>query len=265
MTMDDATENMEATRRLAAQVLKDIRASHPLVLSLTNTVSQAFTANALLAAGASPIMLADEWEAEELLRNGCGGLLVNVGTVSAAQACTITTAARTAQECNVPWVLDPVAAGLLSFRTTLCRELLKFHPAIIRGNPSEIMALAGEPSSSRGTESTVPANAAIDAAMRLARQTQATVLVTGEVDYVTYGADVHALHTGHPLMARVTGTGCALGALCAACLPCSANTLDAALAAACIMGEAGRRAALRATAPGSFAIALLDELAADLG
>ena len=59
------------------------------------------------------------------------------------------------------------------------------------------------------------------------------------------------------------GIGAAI--LCAACLPCSANTLDAALAAACIMGEAGRRAASRATAPGSFAIALLDALAADLG
>lgn len=256
--------DMKETRRLAVQVLENIRSRRPLVLSLTNSVVQAFTANTLLAVGASPIMLTDEREVEEMLRSGCGGLLVNVGTLSVAQAGTMTIAARAAHECGVPWVLDPVAAGLLSFRTSFCRELLQFRPAIIRGNPSEILALAGEPSSSRGTESTVSANAAIDAAMRLARQTQATVLVTGAVDYVTYGADVHALHTGHPLMARVTGTGCALGALCAACLPCSANTLDAALAAACIMGEAGRRAALRATAPGSFAIALLDELAADL-
>lgn len=265
MTMDAATEDMEETRRLAAKVLSRIRAARPLVLSLTNTVSQAFTANALLAAGASPLMLEDEWEAEELLRKGCGGLLVNVGTVSAAQACAMTTAARTAQECGVPWVLDPVAAGLLSFRTTLCRELLKFHPAVIRGNPSEILALSGEPSTTRGTESTVSANNAIDAAVRLARQTQATVLVTGEVDYVTHGADVRALRTGHPLMARVTGTGCALGALCAACLPCTADSPEAALAAACIMGDAGLRAASRAAAPGSFAAALLDELAADLG
>ena len=265
MTMEAATEDMEETRRLAAKVLSRIRAARPLVLSLTNTVSQAFTANALLAAGASPLMLADEWEAEELLRKGCGGLLVNVGTVSAAQACAMTTAARTAQECGVPWVLDPVAAGLLSFRTTLCRELLKFHPAVIRGNPSEILALSGGPSTTRGTESTVSANNAIDAAVRLARQTQATVLVTGEVDYVTHGADVRALRTGHPLMARVTGTGCALGALCAACLPCTADSPEAALAAACIMGDAGLRAASRAAAPGSFAAALLDELAADLG
>lgn len=265
MTMDAATEDMEETRRLAAQVLARIRAKRPLVLSLTNTVAQAFTANALLAAGASPIMLADEWEAEELLRKGCGGLLVNVGTISAAQACTMATAARTAQECNVPWVLDPVAAGLLSFRSSFCRELLKFHPAVIRGNPSEILALSGKPSSSRGTESTVPANAALDAAKRLAQQAQATVLVTGEVDYVTHGNSVHALRTGHPLMTRVAGTGCALGALCAACLPCSGSPLEAALAAACIMGDAGLRAASRAASPGSFAAALLDELAADLG
>lgn len=264
MTMDAATEDMEATRRMAAKVLARMRAARPLVLSLTNTVSQAFTANALLAAGASPIMLADEWEAEELLRKGCGGMLVNVGTLSAAQACTMATAARTAQECGVPWVLDPVAAGLLSFRTSFCRDLLKFHPAIIRGNPSEILALSGEPATLRGTESTMPANAAIDAAQRLARQTQAVVLVTGEIDYATYGAAVCALRTGHELMAHVAGTGCALGALCAACLPCSANPLEAACAAACIMGDAGLRAASRTSAPGSFATALLDELAADL-
>lgn len=257
--------DMEETRRLAVQVLENIRSRRPLVLSLTNSVVQAFTANTLLAVGASPIMLTDEREVEEMLRSGCGGLLVNVGTLSAAQAGTMTIAARTAHGCGVPWVLDPVAAGLLAFRTAFCHELLPFRPSIIRGNPSEIISLSGVPTSSRGTESSVPASAAIDAAKSLALQSQASVLVTGEVDYATDGTAVHALRTGHPLMTRVTGTGCALGALCAACLPCAPSPLAAARAAAYIMGEAGRRAAERTNAPGSFAIALLDELAADLG
>lgn len=260
--MDSATQDMEEARRTAARVLANIRAARPLVLSLTNTVAQAFTANALLAVGASPIMLEDETEAQELLRARCGGLLVNVGTLTAAQAGTMQAAVRTANGCGVPWVLDPVAFGLLSFRTSFCRELLPFRPAIIRGNPSEIISLAdaGGTPTSRGTESTIPPADALEAARRLALTHRTTVLVTGEVDYATDGTAVHALRTGHPLMARVAGTGCVLGALCAACLPCARTPLEAAVAAACIMGEAGRRAASRATRAGSFATALLDEL-----
>lgn len=42
-----------------------------------------------------------------------------------------------------PWVLDPVGCGATPWRTHACVELLKCKPTVIRGNGSEILALAG--------------------------------------------------------------------------------------------------------------------------
>lgn len=257
MTMND---DMPQIRRTAAAVLAAIRAVHPVVLSFTNSVAQALTANMLLAVGACPVMLKDRSEAENLLEAGCGGMLVNVGTLTAAQATHMLDAATAAHENGVPWVLDPVAAGILEFRTAVCGELLTRHPSIIRGNASEIMALAGHAATARGTDSTLPSADAVEAAQELAERTQAVVLVTGEVDYVADGSTLRAISGGHPLMTRVAGVGCGLGALAAACLACAPNAQDAAVAASCILGDAGLRAAGRAGTVGSFATALLDEL-----
>lgn len=253
MTTDDI-------RATAAAVLAGIRAKHPLILSLTNSVVQPITANMLLAVEASPVMLSDAEEASELLRLCGNGLLVNVGTLSRAQENVMRTAARTAHELGIPWVLDPVAVGLLSYRTAFCAELLTLKPTLIRGNASEIMALAGWEAAGRGTDSTVGSESAVEAARDLALRSSAAVLVTGETDYATDGETVIAIQGGHPLMTRVTGVGCAMGALCAACVACAETPLEGAVAVSFILGEAGARAAARAPHPGSFAVALLDEL-----
>lgn len=247
-------------RQGAARVLSSIRETRPLVLSLTNSVVQPITANMLLAVGAAPVMLCDAEEAAELLGAGCSALLLNVGTLSRAQEPAMRSAARAAREHGVPWVLDPVAAGLLRYRTDFCAELLELHPTLIRGNASEILAMAGEGNAGRGTDSTAGSADAVPAAQKLARKFGAAVLVTGEVDYATDGETVEAIHGGHPLMTRVTGVGCAMGALSAACLACAETPLQAAVATACILGDAGAAAAARAPHPGSFAVALLDVL-----
>lgn len=249
-----------ARRRMAADVLATIRRTHPLVLSLTNSVVQPLTANMLLAVEAAPVMLNDAEEAAELLRLCGNALLVNVGTLSRTQETVMRAAAKTAHEHHVPWVLDPVAVGLLSYRTAFCADLLTLKPTMIRGNASEIMALAGLDAAGRGTDSTVGSESAVDAARDLARRSGAAVLVTGEVDYATDGETVVAIHSGHPLMTRVTGVGCAMGALCAACVASVATPLQGAVAASYILGDAGVHAAARAPHPGSFAAALLDEL-----
>ena len=52
-------------------------------------------------------------------------------------------AAAKAQELGKPWVLDPVGAGATILRTKTATDLvLSYKPTVIRGNPSEIMALA---------------------------------------------------------------------------------------------------------------------------
>ena len=243
-----------------AAVLENLRAQKPLILSLTNSVVQNFTANMLLAVGASPVMLNDAEECSQLLKVCGGGLLVNVGTLSQSQAAVMRCAVDAAQSAGVPWVLDPVAVGLLGFRTEFCRELLSMHPTLIRGNASEIMALAGETAGGRGTDTTEESSAAVQAARKLALQCGCTVLVTGPVDYVTDGARLLALGNGDALMTRVTGVGCAMGALAAACVAAAPDAFTGAAACAAILGLAGERAAARCPHPGSFAAALLDEL-----
>lgn len=151
--------------------LEKIREAAPLVLSLTNSVVQPLTANLLLAAGAVPAMLNDAEETVEMLRGGTGALLVNLGTVTHEQGAVMQTAVQEANRLNIPWVLDPVAVGALSLRTRLARQLKEQTPRIIRGNASEIMALAGYSSVTKGPESTSSSADALQAARELALHT----------------------------------------------------------------------------------------------
>lgn len=185
--------------------LEKIRETAPLVLSLTNSVVQPLTANLLLAIGAVPAMLNDAEEAADMLRSGTGALLVNLGTVTREQGAAMQTAVREANRLNIPWVLDPVAVGALSLRTRLAGQLKEQSPRIIRGNASEIMALAGYSSVTKGPESTSSSADALHAARELALHTGAAVLVTGRTDYSTDGRQVTA--TGKRTRHDVPGHG----------------------------------------------------------
>ncbi|MDU4226892.1 MAG: hydroxyethylthiazole kinase, partial [Klebsiella grimontii] len=114
----------------------------PLVHCMTNDVVQTFTANVLLAIGASPAMVIDPDEASQFAAIA-DALLINVGTLTVERAAAMRAAAHSATQAGKPWALDPVAVGALTLRTEFCRELLALQPAAVRGNASEIMALAG--------------------------------------------------------------------------------------------------------------------------
>ncbi len=252
---------MNEMQNQVAGVLARLREKRPLVLSLTNTVVQNFTANLLLAVGAVPVMLAHAEEIDDLLHSCADGLLVNLGTVQENQARLMRSAVVSAREAGIPWVLDPVAVGLLRFRTELCRDLLGTPPAMIRGNASEIMAAAGvQAAACRGPESGAASSDAVAAARQLASDTGSVVLVTGEIDYMTDGITTYGCSNSDVLLTRVTGTGCAMGALAAACLAVADSPLQAAAATAAILGVAGERAAAAARRPGSLVPALLDAL-----
>lgn len=240
-------------------LLERLRARRPLVHCLTNHVVKNFTANALLAVGAAPAMVEHPDEAAEFAAMA-DALLVNVGTLDAAQMPAIERAIPAARAAGKPWVLDPVAVGPLGLRTAFSRGLLAHCPALIRGNASEIIALAGHASRGRGVDSGDGTDSALAAARDLAGRTGGAILVTGPVDCATDGAAVHTCANGHVLMTRVTGVGCAQGAVAAACAAVSATPLEAAVAAAAIFGVAGDLAAGRATRPGSFQTAFLDAL-----
>lgn len=246
---------------IAAHVLAKLKSTRPLVLCLTNSVVQNFTANLLLAVGGVPVMLNHAEEVRDILHSCANALLINVGTLSTAQAEIMQSAVKCATDAGIPWVLDPVAVGLLTYRTQFCTELLKTPPAMIRGNASEIMALAGvNAATCRGPESGAASSDALEAAQLLSAHTASAVLVTGETDYMTQGGSTCICTNGHELMTRVTGMGCAMGALAAACTAVADTPLHAAISTAAILGVCGDRAVVRAQHPGSFAAAMLDEL-----
>ena len=244
---------------IIADELARMRAATPLVHLLTNEVVQEITANVLLAAGASPAMIVAEEEAAAFAAIS-GALLVNVGTLYPARLTVMLQAVAAANQASVPWTLDPVAVGVLDYRTQACRDFLAAKPAAIRGNASEILALAGFAGSGRGVDSTAGSDTAQSAAEQLARTSGAIVAVTGETDFITDGELTWATPWGHPIMTRVVGTGCALSALVAAFTAQAPNRLNAVAAACAVAGLCGERAAASSRGPGSFKADFLDAL-----
>ena len=244
----------------AAPLAAAVAERSPLVHCLTNIVVAGFTANVLLAIGASPAMVENAEEAGPFA-TVASAVLVNLGTLSAEREAAMRAAAAGAMAAGRPWVLDPVAVGALEHRTHLAVELLDHRPSIIRGNASEILSLAGVAGTGgRGVDATASSHEAVAPAASLAGARGTVVAVSGEVDYITDGHRVLEVPGGHPLMARVTGVGCALGALMAAFAGAGAAPLEAAAGASALLATAGERAAAGQVGPGTFAVRLLDEL-----
>lgn len=240
--------------------LATLRTATPLVHCMTNYVAMNSTANLLLATGASPAMVHAPEEVAEFTAISAG-LSINIGTISAHWADAMLTAAETAGQHSIPWVLDPVAVGATRYRQSLCTRLLALKPSVIRGNASEILALNGLASQGRGVDSTAASDQAIDAAIALAQQHGCVVAMTGESDWVTDGTQHYRIHGGHPLMPRVTTLGCGLSALVTAFVAANrAAPLEATAAALGCFAVAGEQAGKTAQGPGSFQVALLDAL-----
>lgn len=248
--------------KIAADALRALRAKKPLVQCMTNVVASNFTANALLALGAAPTMVEDMGEASQFTKVA-DSLLVNVGAVTKPQADAMRAAVSHANMGGKPWVLDPVGVGALPLRTFTAKELMRRFPALIRGNASEINFLVNNEVGGRGVDTTVTSDDVAQSAARLAGVTHAAVLVTGETDYVAAeGAPLVAVANGSPLMARVTGLGCAQGAIAAAFLGTLGGKArwESTLAAALVVAIAGEQTAVKAKGPGTFVPAFLDAL-----
>ncbi len=243
-----------------ADRLEALRARPPMVHNITNFVVMNFTANALLALGAAPVMAHAPEEVEEMAALA-GALVLNLGTLATPWIEAMFRAAGAANTRGVPVILDPVGAGATRFRTDTARRMLtalKF--AAVRGNASEILALAGRPSRTRGVDSADDARDTRAVAVELARQIHGVVAVTGAEDFVTDGTRAAVIANGHPLMARVTGTGCVATALTGAFCAVEPDAFVAACAALVVWGVAGELAAEQHSTPGAYQIGLLDAL-----
>ncbi|HIY65903.1 MAG TPA: hydroxyethylthiazole kinase [Candidatus Agrococcus pullicola] len=250
----------------AAATLERVRSEAPLVHCITNNVVPNFTANALLAAGAAPAMV-DIVGESGMFAEIASALLVNLGTPTPEQRGAILEAVEGASRAGTPWVLDPVAIGALPIRTHLAQQLAKRRPTVIRGNPSELLALAGSGTGGRGVDATDSPDAAAAAVDALALRTEAVIAASGEVDLITDGTTRIRVHGGSVLLTKVTGGGCALGSIIGAFVAArgEASVLAATAAAHAFYSVAAERAASESGGPGSFSVRFLDALASVTG
>jgi hydroxyethylthiazole kinase len=260
MTLEEIVSVPVTTAARAAANLAAVRRRHPLVHNITNFVVMNLTANALLACGAAPVMAHAREEVEEMA-GLAGALVLNIGTLSPTWVDSMLAAGRRANALGTPVILDPVGAGATRLRTDSARRILdEVRLAVVRGNASEVLALAGEDAGARGVDSTHDVEAAVQAAVGLAGSLNTPVVITGEVDLVTDGKMVWRVANGHPLMGRVTGMGCTATAIVGAFLTVEPDPTFAAASALAYLGLAGQRAGRTAAGPASFMIGLLDEL-----
>lgn len=235
---------------MLANIWQNLKNKRPIVHCITNYVTVNDCANILLAGGAAPIMADDIGEVEDITAI-CSGLYINIGTLNERTIASMTAAGRKANSLSHPVILDPVGAGASPLRThtvSLLLENILF--SAIRGNMSEIKAIVQGNGSTRGVDAEVNdmvteenIGNAVSFARSLSKKTNAVIAISGAIDIISSGDKTYLVRNGHPLMARITGTGCMLTALMAAC--CAANPdriLDAAATAACAVGISGELA-----------------------
>ena len=243
-------------------VRERVRASRPLIHCITNPISINQCANTVLAAGARPIMAEHPREAAEIT-SSASALMLNLGNITDARMESMRIAAKTACEHGIPVVLDLVGISCSSMRREYAGELLAEAPAaVIKGNYSEVYALSEDTYRTAGVdaEETVSEDMIIRGIRGQAEKYHCTVLASGKKDIISDGSRTLIIDNGSPQLAAVTGTGCMLGALCAAYVSAGkTQALEAAAAACAVLGIAGEKAETT-LGSGTFMVRLFDQL-----
>jgi hydroxyethylthiazole kinase len=244
-----------------ARSLAEIRRRTPLIHNITNFVVMNDTANVLLAIGASPVMAHAIEEVREMVAYA-GALVVNIGTLEEPWIQAMLAAGDEANARNVPVVLDPVGVGATKLRTATAERIRSaVKVAVVRGNAAELAAIAGMEARIRGVDSVASGDPATAARLAAARFGGAAV-VSGAVDHVADATRAAEIGNGHPLMSRITGSGCMATAIVGAFLAVEPDPFLAAAEAMIAFGIAGEMAAERSDGPGTFRARLIDAVAA---
>jgi hydroxyethylthiazole kinase len=232
------------------QMWMNVSTKAPLVHNITNYVTVNDCANIILACGASPIMADDIREVEEITTI-CNSLVINIGTLNERTIESMVLAGKKANELSHPVILDPVGVGASKLRTDTATQLLKeIKFSVIRGNISEIKTLSKGTGNTKGvdadfTERLTDSNQqeVIAFAKDLSKRTGAVIVITGATDLVADENEAYLIRNGHPIMSKITGSGCMLTAVIGAvCAANPTNLLEAAVTGVTIMGISGELA-----------------------
>jgi hydroxyethylthiazole kinase len=244
----------------AAENLAALREKKPLIHNITNYVVMNYTANALLAMGASPVMAHAKNEVEDMV-SFAGALVLNIGTLTDDWVASMIKAGKKASAMGTPIILDPVGSGATPLRTNAAKQIIdESKISVIRGNASEILSLRHADSKTKGVDAIHAVDEAAETAKILAEELHTTLAITGPVDLITDGKRIVRVSNGHPLMAYVTGTGCTATVTIGAFLAVDSDPVRATATALAFFGLAGEVAGQKASAPGSFMIQMLDAL-----
>ncbi|WP_245831009.1 hydroxyethylthiazole kinase [Sediminibacillus massiliensis] len=240
-------------------LLIKLREEKPLIHNITNNVVINFTANGLLALGASPVMANAGEEAADMA-GVADALILNIGTLTSPQVEAMILAGKAANQKGIPVVFDPVGVGATPYRNQSAKRILdEVEVSIIRGNAGEIAFLAGVDTQMKGVDSAFAGNnRAI--AIKAADNLGIPVIVTGAEDIITDGVKGFTVSNGNPLLTKVTGAGCLLSSVVGAFLAVGEDSLEAAAAAVSAYGVAAEIAVADGNGPGTFQPAFLDSL-----
>ncbi|RFB18054.1 hydroxyethylthiazole kinase [Bacillus sp. HNG] len=232
------------------QILANVRNKTPLVHNITNYVTVNDVANMVLACGGSPIMADDPKEVADIT-SICNALVINIGTLNERTIESMILAGKAANKIGNPVILDPVGAGASSLRTnTVYRLLNEVQFSVIRGNLSEIKTVHAGSGNTKGVDAAAEdvinegnLDEMVQFAKMVSEQTHAVIAITGAIDIVANKDEAYVIRNGHPMMSKITGTGCMLTSVVAAY--CGANpqeVLKSTAAAVSAMGYCGELA-----------------------
>lgn len=227
--------------------IKNIKYKNPLIHCITNYVTTNDVANILIACGASPIMADYSKECKELTTIS-DGLVINLGNIYPDVVDAMKISLKSANKNGKISVFDPVAVGATKLRTKIALELLekgKFD--VIRGNISEIKALAGLNVKSKGVDASFSDSEdkledKIQIGKEFSKKAGSIVVISGKKDIITDAQTTYICQNGDEMMKNITGSGCMLTGLIAAFISSNEDILKSTLMAVVTLGIAGELA-----------------------
>ncbi|WP_055666777.1 hydroxyethylthiazole kinase [Desnuesiella massiliensis] len=252
------------TREKLSKLLTLVKEKKPLVHHITNYVTVNDCANITLSLGGSPVMADDSLEVEEMI-SIASSLVINIGTLNSRTIESMLLAGKRANSLDIPVILDPVGVGATNLRTETAKKLLKeINFSVIKGNMSEIKVLSGMDSIVRGVDSTEDTENGEEIALKLSQKLGSVIAITGAKDIISDGKNICFIENGHPILAKITGTGCMSSSLTGAYCGVTKDYYTATIAAIATMGLCGEmaEASLKSNYHlGSFKVALIDSIA----
>ncbi|CAH1851309.1 hydroxyethylthiazole kinase [Convivina intestini] len=241
--------------------INTVRQQNPIVLNISNTVTQQRVADAISFFGGSPIMFTDIEETKDLL-SIAQALVINLGSVNEHSLSQAIEAGQVANRLGIPVVVDPVAVAVTKVRRQAFQQLsAAVNFTAIRGNAGELAYLAEIDWHSQGIDAGQGDLSQLSLiAQKVAQRYHTFSVLTGPTDYISDGNIVQTVANGHPYFQTNVGSGDMLDGILGVALAIE-NSLNSLSWATGIFGLAGELAGKETPSqPANFIPAVLNQL-----